>query len=189
MAAKKVSSVTGGNWQIFEKFLKRSKATVYLNTKVTKLVQTGERGWRLHASGSGPKHKTYDAVILAAPHGSSNIQFESAMIPSLASLPVVEYVNLHVTLLATKSPTPQASFFDLDSNTKIPTTVLTTGTIPAEERFNSISYHTTINRPGQPKEWIVKIFSKEELSDAWLDAAFGPENVGWVHRKLVRISI
>lgn len=184
MAASKASSVKGGNWQIFERFLKRSRAKVFLNTQVTKLVQI-ERGWRLHASGSSSKQKTYDAVILAAPHATSEIQIDSSALPSLASLPAVDYVNLHVTLLTTTSPTPLASFFNLPVNTRIPTSIITAGTIPTEERFNSINYLSALERPGKPKEWVVKIFSKEAIGDEWLDAAFGPGNVGWVYRKLV----
>lgn len=183
MAASKASSVNGGNWQIFEKFLKRSKAKVYLNTEVTKLVQT-ERGWRLHSLGAGPKQKSYDAIILAAPHAASNIQLEPSTLPSLSSLPNVEYVNLHVTILTTTAPAPQASFFNLESGTTIPTVILTAGTAASESRFNSLSYLREV-RPGQGGEWVVKIFSKEEISEEFLAAAFGKGKVGWVYRKLV----
>lgn len=49
-----------------------------------------------------------------------------------------------------------------------------------EPEFNSISYHGMV-REG---EWIVKIFSKERISDDWLQGIF-PGEVGWVYRKEV----
>jgi hypothetical protein len=46
--------------------------------------------------------------------------------------------------------------------------------------FNSLSYHGLV-REG---EWAVKIFSKERISDGWLQQIFDGQ-VGWVHRKEV----
>jgi hypothetical protein len=46
--------------------------------------------------------------------------------------------------------------------------------------FNSLSYHGLV-REG---EWAVKIFSKERISDGWLQQMFDGQ-VGWVHRKEV----
>lgn len=46
--------------------------------------------------------------------------------------------------------------------------------------FNSVSYHGLV-REG---EWAVKIFSKERISDGWLQQMFNGQ-VGWVHRKEV----
>ena len=47
-----------------------------------------------------------------------------------------------------------------------------------EPEFNSLSYHGLI-REG---EWAVKIFSKQRMSDEWLNKVFSGK-VGWVHRK------
>jgi prenylcysteine oxidase/farnesylcysteine lyase len=49
-----------------------------------------------------------------------------------------------------------------------------------EPDFNSLSYHGLI-REG---EWAVKIFSKQRMSDEWLNKVFSGK-VGWVHRKEV----
>jgi len=46
--------------------------------------------------------------------------------------------------------------------------------------FNSLSYHGLV-RDG---EWGVKIFSKQRISDEWLEKVF-PGTVGWVFRKEV----
>ena len=51
------------------------------------------------------------------------------------------------------------------------------GTVP---EFNSLSYHGAI-REG---EWVVKIFSQQEISDEWLSEMFLGQ-VGWVYRKQV----
>jgi len=53
-----------------------------------------------------------------------------------------------------------------------------------EPEFNSLSYHghATTATDGVPEQWSVKIFSKERVSDEWLDKIFMGK-VGWVHRK------
>jgi prenylcysteine oxidase/farnesylcysteine lyase len=59
--------------------------------------------------------------------------------------------------------------------------------------FNSMSYHGLIrgadgsDTEGEPKEWVVKIFSESRVSDEWLDDMFMGQ-VGWVHRKEVASS-
>lgn len=49
-----------------------------------------------------------------------------------------------------------------------------------EPDFNSMSYHGLISEG----EWVVKIFSKERISDQWLSNIFDGK-IGWVHRKEV----
>jgi prenylcysteine oxidase / farnesylcysteine lyase len=58
-----------------------------------------------------------------------------------------------------------------------------------EPEFNSLSYHGYVTKgvDGVPDEWSVKIFSKERISDEWLDKIFMGK-VGWVHRKEVGSS-
>lgn len=131
-------------------------------------------------------------MILAAPFHQTNIDFKGT---SLAPVPEQPYVRLHVTLLSTSSPSPNATYFNLGSGGKAPTTLLTTyegvrqrGT--AEPEFNSLTYHGPVRgKDGEArvnafgdKEWVVKIFSKARLEDAWLEQMF-EGNVGWVLRK------
>lgn len=59
-----------------------------------------------------------------------------------------------------------------------------------EPEFNSISYHGKVRKVDgaaenavTDPESTVKIFSKERVSDEWLETVFG--NVSWVYRKLV----
>ena len=50
--------------------------------------------------------------------------------------------------------------------------------------FNSLTYHGLV-RDG---EWAVKIFSKQRISDEWLDKVFAGK-VGWVFRKEVGLLL
>lgn len=136
--------------------------------------------------------RAYRSVILAAPFHQTNIDFKAA---ALAPVPEQPYVHLHVTLLSTSSPSPNATYFNLAPGTKAPTTLLTTyegvrvrgG---AEPEFNSLTYHGPVRgQDGEArvnvfgdKEWVVKIFSKARLSDEWLETLFEGK-VGWVLRK------
>jgi len=58
-----------------------------------------------------------------------------------------------------------------------------------EPEFNSLSYHgyATKSTEDVPKQWSVKIFSKERVSDEWLDKIFMSQ-VGWVYRKEVGLQ-
>ncbi len=125
--------------------------------------------------------KNYKAVILAAPFHSTGISLS----PALASqIPEQPYVNLHVTLLTTKSPSIDAAYLGLPPTEKLPSMILTTYDNARkggkEPEFNSLSYHGKVS----DDEWGVKIFSKEIISDEWLQTVFKGE-VGWVYRKVV----
>ena len=104
-------------------------------------------------------------------------------------------MHLHVTLLSTSSPTPNATYFNLVHGAKAPTTLLTTydgvrGRGHPEPEFNSLTYHGPVRtKDGEARldaagarEWVVKIFSKARLEDAWLERMF-EGRVGWVLRK------
>ncbi|EMD32466.1 hypothetical protein CERSUDRAFT_118802 [Gelatoporia subvermispora B] len=192
LAATGASSVKGGNFQIFEQFLERSGARVHLNTSVTALTQhsgDGESGWLVTTS-KAAQPQAYRAVVLAAPFHTSSIALAAQV--ALPSIPEQPYVHLHVTLLSTSSPAPDAAYFGLLSGTA-PTEVLTTwdgvreGGLKPE--FNSLTYHGLVRDKDEQvvegplgKEWIVKIFSPEKIEDAWLERIFEGK-VGWVHRK------
>ena len=129
----------------------------------------------------------YKAVIIAAPIHSTGINLPSAI---SSQIPKQPYVHLHVTLLTTTSRQPNPEYFSLSSSSKVPSMVLTTynGVRKGgkEPEFNSLSYHGYAAKSvdGVPDEWSVKIFSKERISDEWLDKIF-MGNVGWVYRKEV----
>ncbi|KAG5646044.1 hypothetical protein DXG03_004467 [Asterophora parasitica] len=178
MAATGSKGIEGGNFQIFEQFLKHSGANVHLKTEVNSIseITSPSRQWVVKTS-SGTIN--YQAVILAAPFHSSGITLPSSL---SSSIPEQPYVRLHVTLLATTSPSPDPAYFGLSPGSVLPNMTLTTyeGVRKGrkEPEFSSLSYHGLI-RDG---EWAVKIFSRERLSDEWLNKVF-LDQVGWVYRK------
>lgn len=108
------------------------------------------------------------------------------------------YVHLHVTLLTTTNPNPNPAYFGLPADARAPTAVLTTydgvrTRDGKEPEFNSLTYHGLVrgekgtDTEGEEKEWVVKVFSKERISDEWLSEIFEGK-VGWVYRKEVRSS-
>ena len=134
----------------------------------------------------------YDHIILAAPFQSSHI----TLLGSPAKFePPVDYIHLHVTLLATTAARPNPIYFGLLAGASLPSMILTTHeavrrnpTAP-EPEFNSLTYHGLTRSKDHPEgpEWVVKIFSKATVTDEWLEKVFGEGNVGWVYRKEVRL--
>ncbi|KAI9445486.1 FAD/NAD-P-binding domain-containing protein [Lactarius indigo] len=164
LAADGGVSVKGGNWQIFEQFVKRSGARVFLGTEVNGIQRRSDSGWTVVTQDG---RRDYDAVIIAAPYHTSRISLPD----ELSSLiPPQPYIHLH-----------------------IPTTILTSfdgarqgGKAP---EFNSLTYHgqakiarNETHDAQNTGEWSVKIFSMEPISDDWLARVFQGQ-VGWVFRK------
>ncbi|KAF7354883.1 Prenylcysteine lyase [Mycena sanguinolenta] len=176
LAPTGASSVEGGNFQVFEQFLKRSQANVYLNTSVNSITPTTANQWVLDSDRGS---ETYTAIILAAPYHSTKIRVPTDI---SSRIPPQPYVHLHVTLLSTTQPSVPAQSFSLPSSTKIPAMLLTTfegaRNGGKEPEFNSLSYHGLISEG----EWVVKIFSKKRISNKWLSKMFDNQ-VGWVLRK------
>lgn len=175
MAAEDASGIAGGNFQLFEQFLKRSGANIFLNTPVQSITPKGHQ-WNVKSSQGS---KTYKAVVLAAPFHQTGISIPAEL---EAQIPIQPYVNLHVTLLTTNASSPNPSYFGLPEGTQVPRVILTSyaGARKGgkEPEFNSLTYHGSV-REG---EWAVKIFSESEISDGWLEGVF-PSAIGWVYRK------
>ena len=183
--------VAGGNFKIFEQFLSRSGANLKLKTTVclftptffslTKLLQVKSifpalipsRGWNVLSSKG---LENYKAVILAAPFHQTGIITP----PSISSkVPQQPYVHLHVTLVATPSRYPNATYFGLPAGSPVPSYMITTAHGAGKPEFNSVSYQGV----GRPGESVHKIFSNQQMSDKWLKMMFG--QVTWVQRKEV----
>ncbi|KAJ7693682.1 Prenylcysteine lyase-domain-containing protein [Mycena rosella] len=175
LAPTGASSVEGGNFQIFENFLKHSTANVYLNTSVRSIISSSGQ----YVLDSDRGSETYQAVILAAPWHSTNIQLPTEI---SSKIPLQPYVHLHVTLFTTTLSSVPAQSFSLPASTKIPPMLLTTfegaRNGGKEPDFNSMSYHGPIS----DSEWVVKIFSLKRISEKWLSKMFDGK-IGWVHRK------
>lgn len=152
--------------------------------QVLSIKQKSEGKWTVKTN-DGTGH--YTGVILAAPFHQTNIDVPSEISEQIPEQP---YVHLHVTLLSTTAATPDPAYFGLAPGSHIPSMVLTTyegvRNGGKEPEFNSLSYHGYITKdvPGTPDQRVVKIFSKERVSDEWLDKIF-PGQVGWVYRKEV----
>jgi len=187
LAADGGVSVSGGNWQIFEQFVKRSGAQIFLNTEVLGIERLSDHGWTVITA---RERRKYDAVVIATPYHTSHISLPA----DLSSLiPPQPYIHLHVTLLTTTAATPNPEYFGYKSGSWAPTTVLTSfdgarrgGHAP---EFNSLTYHgpatfakNETHDKQETNEWVVKIFSMERISDEWLLSMFQNE-VGWVLRK------
>ncbi|KAI0252652.1 FAD/NAD(P)-binding domain-containing protein [Lactifluus subvellereus] len=187
LAASGGASVKGGNWKIFERFIERSDARVFLKTEVVSIQRPSDHVWTIVTQ---EERRDYDAVIVAAPYHASQISLPD----NLSSLiPPQPYIHLHVTLLTTTAATPKPGYFGYKPGTKVPTTILTTfdgvrrgGKAP---EFNSLTYHgqaksakSDTHDTQETNEWVVKIFSTERISDEWLADVF-QNQVGWVLRK------
>nr|GAT47321.1 prenylcysteine lyase [Mycena chlorophos] len=174
LAPTGATAVDGGNFQIFEQFLNRSTANVFLKTSVQSITANSSGKW-IVASDRGSQ--SYDAIILAAPWQSTDIA-----LPEEITIPKQPYVHLHVTLFSTNLSSLPAKSLNLPASTKIPPMLLTTHEGARnggkEPEFNSLSYHGKIS----DSEWVVKIFSKQRVSDEWLSKMFDGQ-VGWVYRK------
>jgi prenylcysteine oxidase/farnesylcysteine lyase len=181
LAATGAAGISGGNYQIFEQFLRRSGASVHLNTNVNSiLLNADSKNWTV-ATTQGTND--YNAVILAAPFHLTDITVPHSISEQIPKQP---YVHLHVTLLTTTSEYLNPTYFNLPSSSKPARMMLTTyegaRNGGPEPEFNSLSYHGLV-RPG---EWAVKIFSQSRMSDELLDRIFNGQ-VQWVFRKEVRV--
>jgi len=174
MAATGASSVKGGNYQVFEQFVDRSRAKLHLNTTVT-AIERSQNHWVVTTQKGS---KSYDSVIIASPLETSHIEIR----PELDAMEhSVNYVKLQVTLATTTSSTYNASYFH---DPATPRTILTSAAgaraglkAPA---FNSVNYLRRLKEDSD--EWVVKIFSSSRLSREWLEEVFNG-SIGWVYRK------
>ncbi|KAI9512321.1 FAD/NAD(P)-binding domain-containing protein [Russula earlei] len=179
--------VRGGNQQVFEQFVKRSGAQVFLKTKVVGIERQSANGWIIVTK---DERRDYSAVVIAAPYHTSHISLPA----DLSSLiPPQPYAHVHITLLTTTASTPNPVYFGHKPGSKVATNVLATfggvrhGGSPSE--FNFISYQgrtkfakNETHDEQETDEWIVKISSPERISDEWLATQF-QNQVGWVLRK------
>ncbi|KAG8743471.1 hypothetical protein FRC10_011943, partial [Ceratobasidium sp. 414] len=176
-------SVKTGNFKVFEGLLAKSGAVVKLGSEVLAVAKCPHElcksSWR-YVIATKKGLAGYDAVVLANPLPLSSIKFLN--LPQPSSLPVIQYVHLHVTLLTTTTPALLPDYFKVDNSSALPGTVLTTAESGIQPEFNSIRYQATIQRNGST-EYVVKIFSKAKVTDATLATLFGQGKVGWVYRK------
>lgn len=189
MAAEGAMAIEGGNWQIFDGMLKKSRAEVRLNSDVTSIERNADGTLTLTsaATTSGEERKSvFDEVILAAPLQYSNLDISNLPLNHIPD--EIPYVKLHVTLFSSPhrlSP----NFFDLDDESNAPETILTT--LPHDTHlgsrrdgvgpsgFWSISTLQTVQAPSNTsdtndeKHYVYKIFSPERPTASFIAQLLG----------------
>lgn len=189
-------AVQGGNWQIFEKMVRASGASVYRNTSVASLstikkkTNASSPKYLISTIDSGVKSSSpdeyavgFDNVIVASPWQFSHISAEEGILHR--EIDEIPYTKLHVTLFA--SPLKlDAKFFGLGFGSKAPSSVYTTlaeGEEPKQGAdgvgstgFYSVSTLETVVNPKTGKlEYAYKIFSAQPVTPEFLSKLLGTE--------------
>jgi prenylcysteine oxidase/farnesylcysteine lyase len=206
MAANGAMSVEGGNWQIFANMVASAKASILLETEVTRIEEAKSvGGFGLTSKSLSPDLDTrllsshFDEVILAAPVQYSNIDMSSLSFRKPDDFP---YVKLHVTLF-TSPHLLSPVFFGLAPGDPVPQAILTT--LPPNEHpphnatvgspgFYSISLLDDLVNPSTGAvEYAYKIFSPAAPSAEFLSDLLGIEtdagkisekDITWMYRKV-----
>ena len=166
--------VQGGNWQIFQKMVEASGATVNLNSPVIGLEKSGSKyAIQIISRSSNATYQiTFDKVILANPFQFSDIDVGSGVLTS--SIESVPYVQLHVTIFASPKRL-KSQYFKWPGFINVPTGILTTLAktdnpnsgpqgVGKAGFFSCTILRTAINPATNKQEYIYKIFSPEALT-------------------------
>ncbi|OAL38728.1 hypothetical protein AYO20_01934 [Fonsecaea nubica] len=156
MAIEGAMAVEDGNWQIFNEMVRTTADEIFLNTTITAVIKDEKKGtFRLQTEndeiiGRPPKeyNDEYDTVILAAPYQFSNIAFTP---PPLNTPEKIPYVSLYVTLF-TSPHRLSPSFFGLESNADVPSSVLTT---LSPELSDELGSHRGVDAVGPAGFWSI----------------------------------
>jgi prenylcysteine oxidase / farnesylcysteine lyase len=195
MAPDNAMAVVGGNWQIFDRMVTRSNATLHRNTSVTAIdldpledpvyphtkyiLTTKAAEGETSTEEAYPVH--FDNVVIASPWQYSDIKASDQVLEH--AIDEIPYTKLHVTLFT--SPFRLSSeFFGLSPGARTPTVVLTTLNQEDEPKpgeagvgkagFYSISTLRTITNPNTLKdEYLYKIFSPGAVTPEFLSTLLG----------------
>ena len=208
MAANGAMSVEGGNWQIFANMVASAKASILLETEVTKIEKVKNGGFNIASKSPSPDLTTtrllsspFDSVILATPLQYSNI--DTSSLPLHREPDNLPYVKLHVTLF-TSPHLLSPLFFNLAPGKPVPQAIITT--LPPDEHpphnatvgspgFYSISLLDDVVNPNTGGvEYAYKIFSPAAVGVDFLADLLGvqesesgelrAEDVSWLYRKV-----
>jgi len=185
----------GGHRQVFENFVKEANATLFVGSQVSEFgvsndvmqfltnhIKVKSIKWNSNANAWTVKSTNgsvdYRNAVLAAPIHTSQISLPESLTVQVPERP---HETIFTTVLATNASYPDPTYFGLKPTATAPRTILTTvGKDGEEPEFLSLKYYSIIQRGGQ-EEYVVKILSKEKLSEESLERLFGPESVKWVH--------
>ncbi|KAL5354025.1 hypothetical protein ACLOAV_000110 [Pseudogymnoascus australis] len=181
MATDGATQVQGGNWQMFDRMLNASGATVYLDTAVSSLEKNSGR-YNLAskptnaAQNGAASEQQFDSVVIAAPFQYSGLKLSDSLVEKTPD--EIPYVQLHATLFTTPLKL-DGSYFGLKPGDIVPTTVYTTLSpsddptsrkdIVGKAGFFSVSALRSVTHPKSGrKEFIYKIFSSEAVTPEFL---------------------
>lgn len=190
MATEGAMAVEHGNWQIFDRMVSASRATVEIGTEVREIARNAEGSYELKITSSEGAVTThadgFDAVVLAAPYQFTGIA-PLAFLPDGQIIDEIPYVTLHVTLF-TSPHLLSPIFFNLPASSAVPRVVLTT--LPDWEKapsgpksagspdFFSISLLETLKSPlTGGDEYLYKIFSPKPPNATFLAPLLGVPDV------------
>lgn len=156
MAAEDTMQVIGGNFQIFENFIKKSGAKLLLNTNVYKVSQLRDK-WIVE---SDLGKDEFDQVIIAAPLDQTGIVIEG---DEILELEKIEYRTLYVTYVSTPRSNPvNHSYFGDD--VIIPEMILTR----SSEKFIPFYSINIVDYDNITDTIFYKIFSPQSLDNKML---------------------
>jgi prenylcysteine oxidase/farnesylcysteine lyase len=205
MAATGAMSVEGGNWQIFANMVASAKASIMLETEVTRIEKSKDGSFKLTSKSLSPELDSltltshFDEVILAAPYQFSNIDLDSISFRKPDNIP---YVKLHVTLF-TSPHLLSPIHFGLLPDKPVPQAIITT--LPPDEHpphnatvgspgFYSISLLQDLMNPHTGAiEYAYKIFSPAPPTNEFLSSLIGVKtedgeisesDITWLYRKV-----
>ncbi|KAL2752075.1 hypothetical protein ACRALDRAFT_1066149 [Sodiomyces alcalophilus JCM 7366] len=195
LASEGAMQIVGGNWQVFDRMLQRSNATVHRNTQVGSIAfknNTGPGADAKYILSTRPTRSdaeileehypvAFDKVVVATPWQFADITAKGDVLQH--AIDEIPYTKLHVTLFCSPfrlSP----SYFNMSPGTKTPDSVLTTLGPDEEPKegaagggkagFYSISTLRAITNPKTLKEeYLYKVFSPEKLTPEFLSAILG----------------
>ncbi|KAF9977788.1 hypothetical protein BGZ73_004855 [Actinomortierella ambigua] len=171
MAAEGAYQVVGGNFQIFEGMIANSHANVKLGTKIARIIRVREgEETKFEVTTTTGNRQTFDAIVLAAPLHSLDIDLSSLNLPPQ---PHVDYRTIHATFVKGRV---NPGYFNWTSGAKLPTHILTVNSNTTE--FTSLSVQTTLENG----ETVTKLFSHVPIEDELLNRLYTKRT--WVKRKV-----
>ncbi|CAG8460034.1 15371_t:CDS:2 [Acaulospora colombiana] len=174
LAPQGAKSIRGGNYQIFENFIKHSEAKIRLDTEVTKItkvinIKNDKEVLKYNVETKNGELDSFDAIVLATPIQFSKIEFENINV----EMKEIQYVTLHVTLIAGRV---NPAYFGYEKIEEVPQQIVTTNSGKTE--FLSFTTELVLENG----ETLHKIFSHQEMNDKVLDRIFTERS--WIFKKV-----
>ncbi|CAG7998939.1 unnamed protein product [Penicillium salamii] len=178
-----VASVAGGNWKMFDRMLKASRANVRLNSSVTEIVRSPDGSFAISYSSENIQvsDRSFDDVVVTGPFQFSNITIS----PQPEKMPgVIHYVQLHITVLVSPHQL-SPKFFNLPPQSTVPEIILTA--LPLDLNIGSRRdgvgpagfwslRRVRLETNGTLPEHLYKIISPEPLTAEFVSRLFGNED-------------